>query len=157
MFNFTIVVFDGTSPTFYFTNTSGWNTSSSNDPETLTTKDESVRMIEWQGLINQKERTWQESAMAYFKVFAWICLKGRRKTRHALVVVTIVPAQIRTKHLLHTTRTHSWGGRQNIYHQWWLSLFSSVPPAKQRHNRFHSHPFQDMQSSGWVNRTLDYH
>ena len=30
MFNFTIVVFDGTSPTFYFTNTSGWNTSSSN-------------------------------------------------------------------------------------------------------------------------------
>ena len=26
----TIVVFDGTSPTFYFTNTSGWNTSSSN-------------------------------------------------------------------------------------------------------------------------------
>ena len=29
MFNFTIVVFDGTSPTFYFTNTSGWNTSSS--------------------------------------------------------------------------------------------------------------------------------
>ena len=28
MFNFTIVVFDGTSPTFYFTNTSGWNTSS---------------------------------------------------------------------------------------------------------------------------------
>ena len=30
MFNFTTVVFDGTSPTFYFTNTSGWNTSSSN-------------------------------------------------------------------------------------------------------------------------------
>ena len=29
MFNFTTVVFDGTSPTFYFTNTSGWNTSSS--------------------------------------------------------------------------------------------------------------------------------
>jgi len=29
MFNFTAVVFDGTSPTFYFTNTSGWNTSSS--------------------------------------------------------------------------------------------------------------------------------
>ena len=29
MFDFTIVVFDGTSPTFYFTNTSGWNTSSS--------------------------------------------------------------------------------------------------------------------------------
>ena len=28
MFNFTTVVFDGTSPTFYFTNTSGWNTSS---------------------------------------------------------------------------------------------------------------------------------
>ena len=31
MFNFTIVVFDGTSPTFYFTNTSGWNTSSSKE------------------------------------------------------------------------------------------------------------------------------
>ena len=31
MFNFTTVVFDGTSPTFYFTNTSGWNTSSSNE------------------------------------------------------------------------------------------------------------------------------
>ena len=30
MFNFTTVVFDGTSPTFYFTNTSGWNSSSSN-------------------------------------------------------------------------------------------------------------------------------
>ena len=30
MFNFTTVVFDGTSPTFYFTNTSGWNTSISN-------------------------------------------------------------------------------------------------------------------------------
>jgi len=30
MFNFTTVVFDGTSPTFYFTNTSGWNTSSFN-------------------------------------------------------------------------------------------------------------------------------
>ena len=30
MFNFTTVVFDGTSPTFYFTKTSGWNTSSSN-------------------------------------------------------------------------------------------------------------------------------
>ena len=29
MFNFTTVVFDGTSPAFYFTNTSGWNTSSS--------------------------------------------------------------------------------------------------------------------------------
>ena len=29
MFNFTTVVFDGTSPTFYFTNTSGWNISSS--------------------------------------------------------------------------------------------------------------------------------
>ena len=29
MFNFTTVVFDGTSPTFYFTNTSGWNTSNS--------------------------------------------------------------------------------------------------------------------------------
>jgi len=26
MFNFTTVVFDGTSPAFYFTNTSGWNT-----------------------------------------------------------------------------------------------------------------------------------
>ena len=31
MFNFTTVVFDGTSPTFYFTNTSGWNTSSSKE------------------------------------------------------------------------------------------------------------------------------
>ena len=30
MFNFTTVVFDGTSPTFYFTNTLGWNTTSSN-------------------------------------------------------------------------------------------------------------------------------
>ena len=30
MFNFTTVVFDGTSPNLYFTNTSGWNTSSSN-------------------------------------------------------------------------------------------------------------------------------
>ena len=30
MFSFTTVVFDGTSPTFYFTNTSGWNTSNSN-------------------------------------------------------------------------------------------------------------------------------
>jgi len=29
MFNFTTVVFDGTSTAFYFTNTSGWNTSSS--------------------------------------------------------------------------------------------------------------------------------
>ena len=29
MFNFTTVVFDGTSPAFYFTDTSGWNTSSS--------------------------------------------------------------------------------------------------------------------------------
>jgi len=29
MFNFTTFVFDGTSPAFYFTNTSGWNTSSS--------------------------------------------------------------------------------------------------------------------------------
>ena len=28
MFNFTTVVFDGTSPAFYFTNTLGWNTSS---------------------------------------------------------------------------------------------------------------------------------
>ena len=31
MFNFTTVVFDGTSPIFYFTNTSGWNTSSSKE------------------------------------------------------------------------------------------------------------------------------
>ena len=31
MFNITTVVFDGTSPAFYFTNTSGWNTSSSYD------------------------------------------------------------------------------------------------------------------------------
>jgi len=30
MFNFTTVMFEGTSPAFYFTNTSGWNTSSSN-------------------------------------------------------------------------------------------------------------------------------
>ena len=30
MFDITTVVFDGTSPPFYFTNTSGWNTSSSN-------------------------------------------------------------------------------------------------------------------------------
>ena len=29
--NTTVIVFDGTSPTFYFTNTSGWNTSSSNE------------------------------------------------------------------------------------------------------------------------------
>ena len=29
MFNLNTVVFDGTSPAFYFTNTSGWNTSSS--------------------------------------------------------------------------------------------------------------------------------
>jgi len=35
MFNFTTVVFDGTSPTFYFTNTSGWNTSSSNKCHSL--------------------------------------------------------------------------------------------------------------------------
>ena len=35
MFNFTTVVFDGTSPTFYFTNTSGLNTSSSNIFESL--------------------------------------------------------------------------------------------------------------------------
>jgi len=30
MFNITTVVFDGPSHPFYFTNTSGWNTSSSN-------------------------------------------------------------------------------------------------------------------------------
>ena len=35
MFNFTTVVFDGTSPTFYFTNTSGRNTSSSNTKNVL--------------------------------------------------------------------------------------------------------------------------
>jgi len=35
MFNFTTVVFDGTSPAFYFTNTSGWKTSSSNNCRTL--------------------------------------------------------------------------------------------------------------------------
>ena len=74
-------------------------------------------------------------------------MKGQRKTRHALAIITTVPAQIRTKHLPHTTQTHSRGGRQIIYHQWWLSLFSSVPPAKQRHNLLHSHPFRDIQSS----------
>jgi hypothetical protein len=35
-----------------------------------------------------------------------LCLKGQRRIRHALDLVTIVPAQIRTKHLPHTTPDH---------------------------------------------------
>ena len=48
MFNFTIVVFDGTSPTFYFTNTSGWNTSSSNIDITITNNNIIAAVNEWE-------------------------------------------------------------------------------------------------------------
>ena len=45
MFNFTTVVSDGTSPAFYFTNTSGWNTSSSTAISILVTESLSINCL----------------------------------------------------------------------------------------------------------------
>jgi len=52
MFNFTTVVFDGTSPTFYFTNTSGWNTKFITDADAHTSAASSLlnwrpRRLKW--------------------------------------------------------------------------------------------------------------
>ena len=59
MFNFTIVVFDGTSPTFYFTNTSGWNTSRSKVLNEL----------------KKKRRYWNLKAETLDSTLWWIRLK----------------------------------------------------------------------------------